>query len=561
MFKFGLQNLKFRKISFFYYALVSIFSVPSRLIQDNSSFVFLLLCLSIGVLITAIALPMLWTVCILNQKYALGSQSIFYPLGLIALVGAIRGEILYQLIASSGLEDNLSPNLAILSSTIFTLIYFTAISSFMEMALHRRDKFNQVFAEASLLLANPRSVLNEKMNPRRLYLEALEGIKNSMDSVGLGKERPDQRVLLEASNAIQTQINEVLRPLSHRLWVNGMGQVRHRHLPAILKDAIENLDFSMKYILAYQLFVGGYGISLVIGFKQSLYVTSIGVVTSMFLMQGFFYLQSRVGKRLFHLGVAFLLLEGLLPVFIPIVFRNPLNENASAFAGLLISPTLPGLILLVSAYRLVIRDRDFAIGAATSVGFRIASMPKNELSPDSGIELAEYLHNSLQSELFGIAKRLEAASYSASGADSAEVLQSLESALNRDYQDISSREMGGLVRIQKLITSWQGIADIEVSGLNNLEEGSSLAQRTSQILEEMITNTIRYGGADSIQVELIENSMHLEIQLTHNGKGEISKKSGLGSLLLMQRSAAGVEISAHSGKTYLRISLPIHSTI
>ena len=113
----------------------------------------------------------------------------------------------------------------------------------------------------------------------------------------------------------------------------------------------------------------------------------------------------------------------------------------------------------------------------------------------------------------------------------------------------------------KLITSWQGIADIEVSGLNNLEEGSSLAQRTSQILEEMITNTIRYGGADSIQVELIENSMHLEIQLTHNGKGEISKKSGLGSLLLMQRSAAGVEISAHSGKTYLRISLPIHSTI
>ncbi len=561
MFKFGLQNLKFRKISFFYYALVSIFSVPSRLIQDNSSFVFLLLCLSIGVLITAIALPMLWTVCILNQKYALGSQSIFYPLGLIALVGAIRGEILYQLIASSGLEDNLSPNLAILSSTIFTLIYFTAISSFMEMALHRRDKFNQVFAEASLLLANPRSVLNEKMNPRRLYLEALEGIKNSMDSVGLGKERPDQRVLLEASNAIQTQINEVLRPLSHRLWVNGMGQVRHRHLPAILKDAIENLDFSMKYILAYQLFVGGYGISLVIGFKQSLYVTSIGVVASMFLMQGFFYLQSRVGKRLFHLGVAFLLLEGLLPVFIPIVFRNPLNENASAFAGLLISPTLPGLILLVSAYRLVIRDRDFAIGAATSVGFRIASMPKNELSPDSGIELAEYLHNSLQSELFGIAKRLEAASYSASGADSAEVLQSLESALNRDYQDISSREMGGLVRIQKLITSWQGIADIEVSGLNNLEEGSSLAQRTSQILEEMITNTIRYGGADSIQVELIENSMHLEIQLTHNGKGEISKKSGLGSLLLMQRSAAGVEISAHSGKTYLRISLPIHSTI
>jgi hypothetical protein len=134
----------------------------------------------------------------------------------------------------------------------------------MEMVLHRRDRFNRIFAQASLLLANPRSVIDEKMDPRGLYLSTLDGIKNSIKSVGLGNQKLEPQVLLEASKVIQAQINEVLRPLSHRLWVNGMGQVKHRHLLGIIKDAIENLDFSIKYILAYQFVVGGYGMSLVL---------------------------------------------------------------------------------------------------------------------------------------------------------------------------------------------------------------------------------------------------------------------------------------------------------
>ncbi len=559
MFKFGLQNLKFRKISFFYYSLVSIFSVPSRLMKDDSSFTFLLLCLSVGVLITAIALPMLWLACFLNQKYELGKRNIVYPLGLIVLVGATRGEILHQLIAGLGLQDNLSHYLAALSSAIFTPIYFLTISSFMEMVLLRRDRFNQIFAQASLLLANPRSVIDEKMDPRSLYLSTLDGIKKSMKSVELRSEKLEPQVLLEASKVIQVQINEVLRPLSHRLWVNAMGQVKHRHLLGILKNAIENLDFSMKYIVAYQFFIGGYGISLVIGFQSSLFVTTIGTAISILLFMLFLYLRKRISNGRFTSGLIFLVLVGLLPVFIPLAIRTPLNSGASAVAGLLISPTIPGLILLSSAYRLIIRDRDFAIGAATSIGYQVASISNENRSNESGVKLAEYFHNSLQSELFGISKRLEAASQGSQGADPAEALQSLESALNRNYQDISSNEVGGVMRIQKLISSWQGIADIEATGLGNLEGNSSLAQRTAQILEEMITNTIRYGEADSIQIELVKNLYELDIKLKHNGKGEISEKSGLGSMLLAQHTNGGMVISSESGITCLRLSVPFDS--
>jgi len=295
----------------------------------------------------------------------------------------------------------------------------------------------------------------------------------------------------------------------------------------------------------------------VLGVEAALYVTSIGVTVSALLIKGYFAFQSRLGGKNFSLGMTFLILEGLLPVFVPIAIRNPLSESASAIGGLLVSPTLPGLILIVSAYRLIVRDRDVAIGAATSVGFRVASLPEKDTAVEGGIHLAEYIHNSLQSELFSIAKRLEAASGQTENESTKDVLDSLELALNRDYQDIALQDLGGVRRIKKLISSWQGIAEIELSNLELLEEGSTLANRASQILEELITNTIRYGRADQIQIELALVDAKLEILIKHNGKGEVSKRSGLGSLLLAQQSPAGVGVVAEQGKTYLRVGLPV----
>jgi hypothetical protein len=404
MLRFGLQNLKFRKISFLYYALVSIFSVPSRLIQDNSTIGLILVSLGIGVIVTIIALPMLWLVCYINQRFNLGRKNIIYPFALVALVGALRGIILHTIILSSNLKDNLEPIFAIISSTIFTLIYFLVITTFMETVLQRKEKFNRIFTEATLLVADPHATAETNLDPQELYERTLKDFKASISSLklGSGQLRPDS--LKAASQVIQDQINEVLRPLSHRLWVNGIGQVKHRGFLGILGDAIKDLNFSVKLILSYQFFVGGYGISLVIGPDSALYVSAIAAVTSATLIKIFFVIRRKITDGHLFLGISFLFLVGLLPVLVPITIRNPLEANLNMVAGLLISPTLPCLIFMISSYRLVSRDRDFAIGAATSVRYRVASSRTSDSTSDSGIELAEYFHNSLQSELFGIAK-------------------------------------------------------------------------------------------------------------------------------------------------------------
>jgi two-component sensor histidine kinase len=384
----------------------------------------------------------------------------------------------------------------------------------------------------------------------------LAEIKKSVLPFGLQRDHISSEVLLNASGEIQKQINEVLRPLSHRLWVNGLGRIKHRNLLGLLKDAVLNLDFSVKHILFYQFFVGGYGISLVLGLKSAIFVSSIGMCTSILLIRTFYFLRPKANTNLFPLGLGFLILIGLLPVFIPIAIRNPLSESASVLAGLLVSPTIPGLILLVSSYRLISRDRDFAIGAASSVGFRISSLNKSLIGESSGIELAQYFHNSLQSELYGISKQLESSSKDMKNENARGILDSLDRALSRKYDEISSDNFDAVKRIDNLIDSWRGIAEILIAGTETIANNLILAHTTSQILEEMITNAIRYGQADKIEITLEIENLELLIILKHNGNGEISKKSGLGTLLLAQYSESGLTIETKNGYTYLRLNVP-----
>jgi signal transduction histidine kinase len=136
-------------------------------------------------------------------------------------------------------------------------------------------------------------------------------------------------------------------------------------------------------------------------------------------------------------------------------------------------------------------------------------------------------------------------------------MRSLDAALSRNYKDISTRELDEKMLIPQLISSWHGIANITVVGLDAIESNAVLIRRVSSVLEEMITNTIRYGEADEIQIELTQASSYLNILLKHNGKGAISKKSGLGSLLLAYNSNSSVKIESENGMTILRISIPI----
>lgn len=552
MIKFGLINLRYRRLTFVLYSIVSILSIPSRILKEDSSLRFLLLSFLLGCITTAFALPTLWTVCYLNRKFLLGERWIGFPLIMVALAGTARGAVLHGVIRASGLEDNLPITAAMISSAIFTSVYFVTISTFVEVVLQRRQRFNHIFQNAQTLLAS-RSREFIKTNPEETYEATLSYLRSEISTRGMAKEELDSAKLLEVSRQIQTLINEVLRPLSHRLWVNAMGQLRHKNFLTVLNDSIAELDFDPKYFLLYQYFIGGYGISLVIGLWNSFVVSSIATLISALLIASYFTLRERGFMDRFSLGVLFLVLEGFLPTFIPILALNPINVMAMIISALIITPSLPIFIMVVSTYRLIRLDRDIAIEAAQTVENRIRSEVDVRRDEMHQIHLAQFLHNSLQSELYGITKRMEFISLNGDAEGKREVLSSLDQALTRGYDQVKVSEIDGAARIENLQNSWRGISEITVTGMEDLQGYKDLLLKTSQIVEELITNSIRYGEANRIDIHLARSARGVKIQLTHNGRDYVRKKSGLGSLLL--EKYADLDIQAKNSKSGVEISL------
>lgn len=556
MLRFGLINLKFRRSTMFLYAIVSIFSLPSRLLDGSSNATFILFTLGIGVVVTALVLPLLYVACNIISRFRLGEKSIAYPLLAIAAIGAIRGLILQGVLVVLDLEDGLSTVSGLLSSTIFTLIYFVGISSFMEILIQKKESFNQIFNQSAGLLTQSSSGLIG-YSSEQTYINTVTAVKASVNENINGKTESG---LIDAKSAgleIQRQINEVLRPLSHRLWVNSLGQIKHTNMISIIKDAISDIEFSPKVLLIYQVTVGGFGIALVLGVQTSIQISILAALTSAVIIFSFYRLKPRVTKYPLALGIAFLFSIGLLPVLIPIAIRSEIFTSPYLFLGLTISPTLPGFIVLASTYKLVSRDRDLAISAATSVGWQIASSAYLTKSDTANTEeLAEYFHNSLQSELFGIAKKLEHLDVKEGQEETKSLLKSLDAALDRGYKDTMPKESDGVARIKGLIESWKGICLVSVTGIETLDPNSDLAYKVSKLMSEMITNSIRYGKATAIEFSLTRQDGMFEILLTHDGEPPVSNSAGLGTLLITRHAREGVITQVDDGKTYYKISLP-----
>jgi two-component sensor histidine kinase len=426
----------------------------------------------------------------------------------------------------------------------------------MEILIQKKESFNQIFNQSAGLLTQSSSGLIG-YSSEQTYINTVTAVKASVNEYLNGKTESG---LIDAKSAgleIQRQINEVLRPLSHRLWVNSLGQIKHTNMISIIKDAISDIEFSPKVLLIYQVTVGGFGIALVLGVQTSIQISILAALTSAVVIFSFYRLKPRVTKHPLALGIAFLFSIGLLPVLIPIAIRSEIFTSPYLFLGLTISPTLPGFIVLASTYKLVSRDRDLAISAATSVGWQIASsayLTKSDTAKTE--ELAEYFHNSLQSELLRIAKKLEHLNVNEEQEETKSLLKSLSVALDRGFNDAMPKESDGVARITSLIESWKGICLVSVTGIETLNPNTDLAYKVSKLMGEMITNSIRYGKATEIEFSLTRQNDMFEILLTHNGEPPVGNASGLGTLLITRHAREGVITQVENGKTSYKISLP-----
>jgi signal transduction histidine kinase len=242
------------------------------------------------------------------------------------------------------------------------------------------------------------------------------------------------------------------------------------------------------------------------------------------------------------------------PIVFSEVFSGFIGIEVNWLAALIIAPTLPIAVVVSSLVTLVARDRKFAIAAVQSVSLKQLNSGTDFSDEISELELSGYLHNNLQSELLRIAHRLDTSSNSRLHVPTNEILSDLNTALDRSIPDVRAIQSSGFERIKALPEAWKGIADIDLEF--SLEE--SLQPEKERILsgclEEIITNSIRYGGATKLLIHL-QFQNRLEVRISHNGNGSIHEGTGLGALWMSQISHSRPTIVKRRGQTLITFSL------
>lgn len=514
---------------------------------------FFVASIGMGILITLVTALLLILGFWLIRTFRLRAP--FSVIPMLMTAGALRGAILHLEISGFGYENKISFWASILSSTFYTAIYYSGASLFIELRSRRKNQFQAEFQRATLLRLGVEGYI-PTTDAKYDYQSSMDAIKRAirLRLPVRNDQLPDTEQVSKVAAEIRDQIQMVIRPLSHRLWIGAMGEIKATSGSRILMDTLQELAIPAMFIFLYQFSVGLFGIGISIGFTNGMVKTIPAMFgTSLcFLLLGllrkFKSMAWQVRTAIFLAALTF------APIVFSEIFSSFIGVEVNWLAALIIAPTLPIVVVISALITLVARDRKFAIAAVQSVSLAQLNSGNDFSDEISELELSGYLHNSLQSELLRIAHQLDNSINARPDIPTHDLLNDLNSALDRSISDVRNLQSSGFERIRALPEAWKGIAEIELEFSSGDSIQSEKERVLSGFLEEMITNSIRYGGATKLLITL-EVEEQLQVKISHNGAGSIHEGTGLGSIWLSQISQSRPTISKKRGQTLIAFSL------
>jgi two-component sensor histidine kinase len=168
-------------------------------------------------------------------------------------------------------------------------------------------------------------------------------------------------------------------------------------------------------------------------------------------------------------------------------------------------------------------------------------------------EFANLLHGQVQNQLLALALQLEAG---LSDEDEARrrVLDIMAVAHNQMSKTADPNVMS---RLQELVEQWRAFAKISIDSDFEINQLPADKRRlVVQVVEESVTNAIRHGLANRVEVRLRRDGEKLRVSVQDNGLGPRTGKPGLGSELFEAASPNSWKISMRpEGGAVLHLSL------
>lgn len=555
-YRFALANIRFRWRTYILYSIASVLSIPVRFTSGEYPLRAVFQALLAGVTLTTISAPTLWFGFTLIKKMGEKRGIALLPYLLIAIFGLFRGLLIHILLPVFGIQDSITLVQSIISSALFTFFFYNFASFAVELITVPIENFRKEFTNATFdrLKLNLKSA--EPVNESE-YLESMEQMRKA-----IGKHlpsdanvAPNQIEILAAAREIQTQIQEVLRPLSHRLWVGTFGEIKSLKIGQLSADAIRTPKFSFLFLLAYQFLSGLFGISLVSNISVALTASIWGTAASAIIIIIFRFFKNEKDVVSYLGGLIFLFAIGTIPVFIGLLSQREIFTWSRLIGGFLIVPTLPLIIFISSLYNLILDDKVFAVFAAKSIRLQQSALLRNRSDLINIHNLAGYVHNNLQSELLRISKQLELSANSQSSVMLDSQLVALSVALGRSIDDVAALKDAGLERLNTIVDAWGGIAEIGLEMPRDIALSPEKSILLVDLVEEMITNSIRHGKAKKITISVTNSANAISVQLSHDGSNFSTEGSGLGSQWITQYSESKPELSVDQNTLTYKLSI------
>jgi hypothetical protein len=454
----------------------------------------------------------------------LGGTPLF--LLLVMAIGFIRGLAFFSLVDLAGIAQPTPLPFRLLTSTITTLIWLTFSCALIEATTNYSRRFSNLFNETAMALA----LVSKPGQDRGIdSLDNLVALKRNLSGI---LEKASTRgvsadALLTAGAEVRAQIEQQLKPLSHRLWFNERRNRPEIRLFGLIGDAITNFSFSMPRLiivwasLSFASTINTYAINRVL-FGTALSATFLAVL--LFLSRA---ISSKVPKNLSSvLSVTVIIVLSILPVSLADILMPLFGFETILFpvrTSTIVYPIAIATFLLVeSGITLVERDRRL-LNDLFETQLRSASTGDQS-------SLASYLHNSLQSELTGIAFRLEAAAANPDSYDSRETLEKLGALINRSISDdFAAFEETPLLRLQRMIEAWDGIAKVSANIADECKADSKRLNLIVQVIEEATTNSVRHGKARTLHAEVSMSGSSALIEISTDATEVENPSVGLGS--------------------------------
>jgi len=493
-------------------------------------------------LVTLITTGLLMIYWLLQKSIKRSTGLIVGNLIVIAGIGAIRGAAMFFLAIELDIASSVSLGYRLFNSTTTTLIWLSFMSYISNSRSSYHEKYRLLFTQS--LLTQTTKITGVELNEELLHVE--KSLKN-LTLIPPGAPITSAQ-LEQVAAAVKFQLDELIRPLSKRLWLPAAQDYPRVKPIRLIIDAITQLKYPLLPLVVVISTLNITNYSSLMSLSEAFYRVIVSIIVMSIIYLFFTQLNSNI--KLIHAFIPFVHLVGLgiFPVWVGDWLSTEGYFDTQLPISLIVYLSTPVLAISFSAIRLIQHDRTRLIQAMAAAESSAEQYQRSQV--------ASYLHNSLQSELLAISKKLEQAATSTDANTHRESLEQLSAMLNRSItQDFKSFYESPDQRLTQLVASWSGIISIKIDNPAAILANSTKSIIAIQIIEELASNAAKHSNTTELEVKAETDNDFLQLIITANDDYEPITQTGYGTDFLAAVTKSWSRSANPINQTEIRIVL------